>query len=82
MFFFYLDCLFVSCISVSGVVVLDFQMLLMDTCRLDGPDAKKTACYDIDVEVVSGFGLGHVAAMIMCYWMDVYTLPLCYYILK
>jgi len=22
-------------------------------CRVEGPDAKKTACYDIDVEVVS-----------------------------
>lgn len=28
------------------------QLLFMFDCRVEGPDAKKTTCYDIDVEVV------------------------------
>jgi len=27
-------------------------ILIMVVCRVEGPDAKKTTCYDIDVEVV------------------------------
>ena len=42
-----------GCQSVSIFVFKSVHCLLVDTCRLDGPDAKKTACYDIDVEVVS-----------------------------
>lgn len=44
-------------ITSTSLLIHILMMYFSLFSRMDGPDAKKTACYDIDVEVVSIFFL-------------------------